>query len=34
MSTIKLKDHDFPVTLPEGLSEEQLLSFYPFNVNP
>ncbi|KAM0326191.1 hypothetical protein ACHAQA_006788 [Verticillium albo-atrum] len=32
MSTITLKDHDIPVTLPSGLSEEQLLAFRPFNA--
>ncbi|KAF3351143.1 putative MFS-type transporter C3E7.06c [Verticillium dahliae VDG2] len=32
MSTITLQDHGIPVTLPDGLSEEQLLSFKPFNT--
>ncbi|KAG7128689.1 Nudix hydrolase 14 like protein [Verticillium longisporum] len=32
MSTITLQDHGIPVTLPDGLSQEQLLSFKPFNT--
>ncbi|KAH8879337.1 hypothetical protein GQ53DRAFT_756066 [Thozetella sp. PMI_491] len=31
MTTFTLKDHNVPVILPEGLTEEQLLAFYPFN---
>ncbi|ROT41010.1 nudix hydrolase [Sodiomyces alkalinus F11] len=31
MSSIRLKDHgDIPVTIPQGLSEDQLLDFKPF----
>jgi hypothetical protein len=33
MSTFRLKEHDVPVTLPEDLSEDQLLSFSPFNAS-
>ncbi|KAL8396316.1 hypothetical protein RB596_009931 [Gaeumannomyces avenae] len=29
-STFQLPDHDIPVTLPQGLSKEQLLGFHPF----
>ncbi|KAL8386810.1 hypothetical protein RB595_010369 [Gaeumannomyces hyphopodioides] len=29
-STFKLPGHDIPVTLPQGLSEKQLLGFHPF----
>ncbi|KAL2754029.1 hypothetical protein ACRALDRAFT_2043130 [Sodiomyces alcalophilus JCM 7366] len=33
MSSIRLKDHDnIPVTLPQGLSEDQLLNFKPFTT--
>jgi hypothetical protein len=33
MSTFHLKEHgNLPVTLPDGLSQEQVLSFRPFNV--
>ena len=32
MSSFTLKQHNIPVTLPEGLKEEQLLSFHPFDV--
>ncbi|KAM0277500.1 hypothetical protein ACHAQH_005778 [Verticillium albo-atrum] len=32
MSTITLEDRGIPVTLPNGLSEKQLLSFKPFNT--
>ncbi|RNJ53764.1 hypothetical protein D7B24_001395, partial [Verticillium nonalfalfae] len=32
MSTITLQDHGIPVTLPDGLSQEQLLSFKPFHT--
>ncbi|KAI1779241.1 hypothetical protein F4818DRAFT_243595 [Hypoxylon cercidicola] len=31
MATFKLKSSDIPVKLPEGLSEEKLLAFSPFN---
>ena len=30
--TFNLPGHNVPVVLPEGLSEDQLLSFRPFNV--
>ena len=33
MMTFTLKDHKIPVTLPDGLDEPQVLSFYPFNVS-
>lgn len=32
MSTT-IRSHNIPLTLPEGLSQEQLNSFRPFNVN-
>ncbi|EOO01672.1 putative nudix domain-containing protein [Phaeoacremonium minimum UCRPA7] len=32
MSSFTLKQHNIPVTLPEGLKEEQLLSFHPFDT--
>ncbi|KAJ9155498.1 Nudix hydrolase 14, chloroplastic [Pleurostoma richardsiae] len=31
-STFTLQEHDIPVTLPEGLTESQLLSFHPFKT--
>jgi hypothetical protein len=33
MTTITLKSPVVSVSLPEGFSEEQLLSFSPFNVS-
>lgn len=32
MATITLKDYNIPVELPNGLSEDQVLNFRPFNV--